>query len=69
MGWMNKAMEMTENPRFFQLRQQALILAANEMYEEAVNVSRRSLRLSIDADNQDYVKMNRESIADWSKKL
>ena len=47
MGWMNKAMEMTENPRFFQLRQQALILAANEMYEEAVNVSRRSLRLSI----------------------
>jgi len=69
MGWMNKAMEMTENPRFFQLRQQALILAANEMYEEAVNVSRRSLRLSIDADNQDYVKMNRESIAEWSKNL
>ena len=69
MEWMNKAMEMTEKPRFFQLRQQALILAANEMYEEAVNVSRRSLRLSIDADNQDYVKMNRESIAEWSKKL
>ena len=69
LGWMNKAMEMTENPRFFQLRQQALILAANEMYEEAVNVSRRSLRLSVDADNQDYVKMNRESIAEWTKKL
>ena len=69
LSWMNKAMDMTENPRFFQLRQQALILAANEMYEEAVNVSRRSLRLSVDADNQDYVKMNRESIAEWSKKL
>ena len=66
--WMNKAMEMTENPRFFQLRQQSLILAANGMHKEAINIARRSLRLSIEADNQDYVKMNNESIAEWSKK-
>ena len=54
--WINKAMEMTENPRFFQLRQQSLILAANQMYKEAIEVARRSLRLSIEADNQDYIK-------------
>ncbi len=66
--WINKAMEMTENPRFFQLRQQSLILAANGMYEEAINVARRSLRLSIEADNQDYVKMNNDSIEEWSNK-
>ena len=66
--WINKAMEMTENPRFFQLRQQSLILAANEMYKEAIEVARRSLRLSIEADNQDYVKMNNDSIEEWSNK-
>ena len=64
--WINKAMEMTENPRFFQLRQQSLILAANGMYEEAINVARRSLRLSIRAGNEDYVKMNNDSIEEWS---
>ena len=66
--WINKAMEMTENPRFFQLRQQSLILAANQMYKEAIEVARRSLRLSIEADNQDYIKMNNDSIEEWSNK-
>ena len=66
--WINKAMEMTENPRFFQLRQQSLILAANKFYKEAIEVARRSLRLSIEAGNEDYVKMNNDSIAEWSDK-
>ena len=69
LDWMNKAMEMTENPRFFQLRQQSLIMAANGMYEDAINVARRSLRLSIRSGNEDYVKMNNESIEEWSKKF
>ena len=65
--WMNKAMEMTENPRFFQLRQQSLILAANGNYMEAVKVARKSLELSVKANNQDYIKMNNDSIEEWSK--
>ena len=67
--WMEKFIEMTKEPRFFHLRQYALILAGNNDYEGAVNASRRSLRLSIQANNQDYVKMNNESIEEWSKKI
>ena len=67
--WMEKFIEMTKEPRFFHLRQYALILAGNKDYQGAVNASRRSLRLSIQANNEDYVKMNNESIEEWSKKI
>ena len=64
--WINKAMEMTEDPQFFQLRQQSLIMAANGDYKDAIEVAKKSLKLSIEADNQDYVKMNNESIDELS---
>ena len=64
--WMNKAIEMIENPRFFQLRQQSLILAANGQYKNAIKVAEKSLELSIQANNEDYVKMNKDSIEEWS---
>ena len=64
--WMNKAIEMIENPRFFQLRQQSLILAANGQYKNAIKVAEKSLELSIQANNGDYVKMNNDSIEKWS---
>ena len=67
--WMNKAIEMNESPRFWQYRQQSLIMAANDKYADAVDAAKKSLNLAIEADNQDYIKMNRESIAEWTKKL
>ena len=67
--WMNKAIEMNESPRFWQYRQQSLIMAANDKFADAVDTAKKSLNLAIEADNQDYIKMNRESIAEWSKKL
>jgi tetratricopeptide (TPR) repeat protein len=67
--WINKAIEMFENPRFYQLRQQSLIMAANKKYLPAINVAKESLKLSIEADNKDYIKMNKESISEWSEKL
>ena len=67
--WMNKAIEMNESPRFWQYRQQSLIMAANDKFADAVDAAKKSLKLAIEADNQDYIKMNRESIAEWSKKL
>ena len=67
--WMNKAIEMNESPRFWQYRQQSLIMAANDKFVDAVDAAKKSLNLAIEADNQDYIKMNRESIAEWSKKL
>ena len=68
LDWMNKAIDMIENPRFFQLRQFSLILAANGKYREAIKVAKKSLELSIQANNQDYVKMNNDSVSEWSKK-
>ena len=67
--WMNKAIEMNESPRFWQYRQQSLIMAANDKFADAVDAAKKSLDLAIEADNQDYIKMNRESIVEWSKKL
>ena len=67
--WMNKAIEMNESPRFWQYRQQSLIMAANDKFADAVDAAKKSLNLAIEADNQDYIKMNRESIAEWYKKL
>ena len=67
--WINKAIDLFENPRFYQLRQQSLIMAANKKYYDAIVVARESLKLSIEADNKDYVKMNKESILEWTNKL
>ena len=67
--WINKAIEMNESPRIWQYRQQSLIMAANNKFADAVDAAKKSLNLAIEADNQDYIKMNRESIAEWSKKL
>ncbi|MBA4738702.1 MAG: DUF2911 domain-containing protein [Flavobacteriaceae bacterium] len=67
--WINKAIDLFENPRFYQLRQQSLIMAANKKYSDAIVVARESLKLSIEADNKDYVKMNKESILEWTNKL
>ena len=67
--WINKAIEMNESPRIWQYRQQSLIMAANNKFADAVDAAKKSLNLAIEADNQHYIKMNRESIAEWSKKL
>ena len=67
--WMNKAIEMFENPRFYHYRQQSLLMAANNKFSEAIHAANKSLDDAIKSDNQGYVKMNRKSIAEWSKKL
>ena len=67
--WMNKAIEMFENPRFYHYRQQSLLMAANNKFSEAIDAANKSLDDAIKSDNQAYVKMNRESITEWSKKL
>ena len=54
--WMNKAIEMNESPRFWQYRQQSLIMAANNKFADAVDAAKKSLNLAIEADNQDYIK-------------
>ena len=44
--WMDKAMEMSENPQFWQLRQQSLIYAANGDLKGAIRIAKKSLEFS-----------------------
>ena len=67
--WINLAIDMSDSPRFWQYRQQSLIMAANGKYTEAIEAANNSLKLAKDANNESYVKMNKESISNWTKKL
>ena len=64
--WMDKAIEMSEKPQFWQLRQQSLIYAANGDLKGAIRIAEKSLEASTIAGNQDYIKMNKDSIEEWS---
>lgn len=69
--WMNKALEMQEaqgNNVFWMYRQKSLIQADMKKYDDAIATAKISLEKATEAKNDDYVKMNTESIAEWSKK-
>jgi hypothetical protein len=70
---LNKALEyvqkatMVDEPRFWQVRRESLILADLGRKEEAVKAAKKSLKLAEKAGNADYIKMNKDSIAEWTK--
>ena len=66
--WMNKAMSMTEKPAFWQLRQQSLILAKAGDKKGAIEAAKKSLEGAIEAGNDDYIKMNNDSLKEWGSK-
>lgn len=57
-----------EEPRFWQVRKEALILAKLGKTKEAIKTAELSMELAEKANNNDYVKMNKASIAEWSGK-
>ncbi len=63
--WMDKAMEMTKEPAFWQLRQQSLIYAKAGKKDKAIETAKKSLAASKAANNMDYVKMNEDSLKEW----
>jgi len=63
--WMNKAMSMIEEPRFWQLRQQSLIQAKSGDKKAAIATAKKSLEGAKAAGNNDYVKLNTDSIKEW----
>lgn len=65
--WGKKGVDMGAN-QFWNLRQYSLILAKAGKYKEAVDVAKQSLVKATEAKNNDYIKMNNDSIAEWSKK-
>lgn len=67
LDWMNKAIEMGEE-RYWMLRQKSLIQAKLGMKSEAIATAKRSLELAEEAGSEEYIRMNKESIAEWSGK-
>ncbi|MFD1162540.1 DUF2911 domain-containing protein [Hwangdonia seohaensis] len=63
--WIDKAMSMTDNPRFWQLRQKSLIYAKAGDKAGAIAAAKKSLAAAEKAGNADYVKMNKDSLAEW----
>jgi len=66
--WVNKAVDMEKEPPFWYLRLKSLIQAKKGDKVGAVETAKLSLAAAEKAKNMDYVKMNKDSIAEWSKK-
>jgi hypothetical protein len=64
--WIKKACE-GDDPAFWYLRRMSLIQADMGDKAGAIATAKKSLAGAEKANNADYVKMNKESIAEWSK--
>lgn len=67
----NKGISMTkagDDVPFWYLRQKSLIQAKMNDIKGAIESAKLSLAAATKAKNNDYIKMNNESIAEWSKK-
>jgi hypothetical protein len=63
--WVNKAVEMGDPAAYWVLRRKSLIEADLGKKQEAIATAKKSLAAAEKAGNQDYVKMNKESIEEW----
>ena len=66
--YVNKSLELSKDKPFWFLRLKSLIQAKHGDKSGAIETAKLSLEAAEEAKNQDYVKMNRDSIAEWSKK-
>ncbi|WP_445719383.1 DUF2911 domain-containing protein [Flavobacterium sp.] len=70
LSWVNSAISNSPKDRdvpFWYLRLKSLIQAKNGDKKGAISTAKESLALSVKAGNGDYEKMNKDSIAEWSK--
>lgn len=65
--WIKKATEMKGDEAFWMTRRQALIEADLGDKKAAIETAKRSLEAAKKAKYDNYVKMNEESIKEWSK--
>lgn len=71
LDWMNKAIAATpagQDAPFYYLRQKSLIQAKMGDKKGAVETAKLSLAAAEKANNADYVKMNKDSILEWTRK-
>jgi len=57
-----------DSPRFWQVRQEAEVLAKMGKHSAAIKAAEKSLALAKEAGNNDYIKINKDNIAKWAKK-
>ena len=55
-----------DNPRFWQVRREALLLGKLGRKAEAIKAAQKSIELAKEAGNDDYVRLNEKSIKEWS---
>ncbi|MQP25839.1 DUF2911 domain-containing protein [Flavobacterium sp. LMO8] len=70
LSWVNNAISNSPKDRdvpFWYLRLKSLIQAKQGDKKGAIATAKESLALSVKAGNGDYEKMNKDSIAEWSK--
>ena len=65
--YVNKALEMSKDKPFYFYRQKSLIQAKLGDKKGAIETAKISLAASQAANNADYIKMNQDSIKEWSK--
>ncbi|WP_281299210.1 DUF2911 domain-containing protein [Flavobacterium limnophilum] len=65
--YIDKALELSKDKPFYYYRLKSLIQAKQGDKKGAIETAKLSLAGAEAAKNQDYVKMNKDSIADWSK--
>jgi hypothetical protein len=65
--YIDKALEMSAEKPFYFLRQRSLILARQGDKKGAIETAKLSIIAAEAAGNTDYVKMNKDSISEWSK--
>jgi len=68
LDYVNKSLEMSKVKPFWYLRLKSVIQAKMGDKSGAIETAKLSLEAAEEAKNQDYVKMNKDSIAEWSKK-
>ncbi|MGJ5640650.1 DUF2911 domain-containing protein [Formosa sp. S-31] len=63
--WVDKSIAMSDNPAFWQYRQQSLIHAKAGDKKGAIAAAKKSLEGAKAAGNNDYIKMNTDSLKEW----
>lgn len=67
--YIDKALEMRKDKPFWYLRRKALIQAELGDYKNAIETAKLSMAGAKEANYENYIKMNQESIEEWSKKV
>jgi hypothetical protein len=68
LSWIGKAVEIRGASAYWMTRLQSQILAWNGDYKKAIEMAQISMKAAAEKGNDDYVRMNEKSIAEWKKK-